>query len=140
MDDHAKMSAPGAAEELEKSLEKAGLPLKAGVLLHVDFVDEEEYTVPAPGPKRSPEKEKYNIPSRFSPWSSPWRLWQPLALWHSANVSSPSATSLKVGARSSRCWVEKEGLSPLGLSHPSVSFATHPPDSRSGRRRGRAWR
>ena len=45
----AKMAASGAAEDLEKKLLQAGLPLKSGAPLHVDFVDVEEYVLPAPG-------------------------------------------------------------------------------------------
>ena len=46
----AKMAASGAAEDLEKKLLQAGLPLKSGAPLHVDFVDVEEYVLPAPDP------------------------------------------------------------------------------------------
>lgn len=53
-----RMSAPRAAAELEKSLEEAGLPMKAGALLSVDFVDVEEYTALAPGPGRAPVPKK----------------------------------------------------------------------------------
>ena len=53
-----RMSAPGAAAELEKSLEEAGLPMKAGTLLSVNFVDVEECTAPAPGPGRAPVPKK----------------------------------------------------------------------------------
>ncbi len=53
-----RMSAPRAAAELEKSLEEAGLPMKAGALLSVDFVDVEEYTALAPDPGRAPVPKK----------------------------------------------------------------------------------
>ena len=55
--DLAKMAASGAAEGLEKKLLQAGLPLKSGAPLHVDFVDVEGYVLPAPDPGKGPGRD-----------------------------------------------------------------------------------